>query len=101
MEREINSNPGPGAVRERAIALMKSALAEAARRGGVLVPRAEAQVHQAVDLLRSSQADRDLLAAAERLSCAMMEMNHYRRQGRVNAYASKLIRVRKTCEGLA
>jgi hypothetical protein len=101
MERGMEMNPGRSAVRERAIALMKSALAEASRRGDVVVPRAEAQVHEAVDLLRMSQADRDLLATAESVSCVMMEMSHYRRQGRINAYASKLIRVRKACEALA
>jgi len=97
----MDMSHGRSAVRQRAIALMKSALAETSRRGDVVVPRAEAQVHEAVDLLRTSQGDRDLLATAESVSCFMMEMSHYRRQGRVNAYASKLIRVRKTCEALA
>ena len=87
------------AARERAIALMKSALS--IRQDDLVIPNMEARVHEAVDLLRISQADNDLLGTAQFVSCRLMEMRHYRRQGRVNAYASKLVRLRKACESLS
>ena len=88
-------------IRAQAVALMKDAWAQVARQGDLVVPRNEAQVHEAVDLLRVSRADCDLLRTAEFLSCAMTQMRHYRRQGRINAYTSKLIRARKACDAMA
>jgi len=88
-------------IRAQAVALMKGALAQVACQGDVVVARNEAQVHEAVDLLRLSRVDGELLKTAEFVSCVMMEMRHYRRQGRINAYTSKLIRMRRACEALA
>ena len=88
-------------MRERAISLMQGALAKAALNGDLVVPSVEAQVHEAIDLLRISRADDALLGTAQFVSCGLMEMRHYRRQGRVNAYASKLMRVRKACASLS
>ena len=61
-------------IRAQAVALMKDAWAQVARQGDLVVPRNEAQVHEAVDLLRTSRADGDLLRTAEFLSCAMTQM---------------------------
>jgi hypothetical protein len=89
------------AAREQAITLIQGAFAKAAHHGDLLVPSMEAQVHRAIDLLRTSQADDALLGTAQFVSCGLMQMRHYRRQGRVNAYASKLMRVRKACASLS
>ena len=81
-------------IKERALHLMRSALRQVEERGGVLTNSAESKVREAVDLLRFSQVDSTLLRTAEFLSCAMFEMNGFLRQGRVNAYQSKALRVR-------
>ena len=85
-------------IKEQALHLMKSALTQVEARGGVLTNSAESQVRKAVDLLRCSQVDATLLRTAEFLSCAMFEMNGFLRQGRVNAYQSKALRVRNAFE---
>lgn len=87
-------------VREKAVALIKDAMGLAGRREGLALPRSEAQVHKAIDLLRARPVDVELLAAAESLSCTMREMDQLLRQGRVNAYDSRALRVRKLFEAL-
>jgi hypothetical protein len=84
----------------RALDLMKGAFQQVASRDGLVTPRCEAQVQQAVDLLRCSRADPALLKSAEFLSCAMFEMGGFLRQGRVNAYVSKAVRVRKVLHSI-
>ena len=56
-------------VREQAVALIKDAMGLAGRHERLALPRSEAQVHKAIDLLRTRPVDDDLLAAAESLSC--------------------------------
>ena len=81
-------------IKDQAIRIMEGALNQLEERGGLVSVRSEAQVQKAVDLLRFSQVDSTLLRTAEFLSCAMFEMNGFLRQGRVNAYQSKALRVR-------
>ncbi len=88
------------AVRQQAISLIGDALGLAGRHDGLALPRSEAQVHKAIDLLRSEGDDCALLAAAETLSCEMREMAQLLREGRVNAYDSRALRVRKLFEAL-
>lgn len=88
------------AVRQQATALIKDAMSHAGRHDGLALPRSEAQVHRAIDLLRATSVDNALLAAAESLSCTMREMDQLLRQGRVNAYDSRALRVKKLFEAL-
>ena len=63
---------------------------------GPILPVHEARLHLAIDLLRTSGADPDASARAEALSCIMRPLPTYLRQGRVNAYASARLRLRRT-----
>ena len=84
----------------QAVQLVKAAVARAVEVDGFVALGSEGQVHRAVDMLRSARADQMLLGTVERISCAMTEMSHLRRQGRVNAYASRLLRLKKAGEAL-
>ena len=83
-------------VRDSALTLIKNAVDQIER-----VPLKDAQIHRAVDMLRANPSDAELLAVAEWLSCAMAHLCNFRRQGLVNAYQSKLLRIRRTCQGLS
>ena len=87
-------------VRDQAVALIKDAIGLAGRHERLALPRSEAQVHKAIDLLRTRPVDDELLAAAQSLSCTMREMDQLLRQGRVNAYDSRALRARKLFEAL-
>lgn len=88
------------AARLLAVTLIKDAVTLAGRRDGLALPRVESKVHKAIDLLRGTSADAKLLAIAESLSCAMREMAELLREGRVNAYDSRALRVRKLFDAL-
>jgi len=59
-----------------------------------------AQLHRAIDLLRAGQGDPIRLATVEKMSCVMHPMPHLLRQGRVNAYASAVLKLRRAVTGL-
>lgn len=86
------------AARDHAVELLRDAVAGATHSDGIIAGKVEAQVHNAIDFLRGAGADVALILKFEQASCLLYEMNHLRRQGRVNAYASKLLRLRRTVE---
>jgi hypothetical protein len=85
----------PDCVGHQAAVMVRLALAEAIEECGMLTPQTHAQVHRAVDLLRYTRADPTLLSKIEDMSCTMARMARLHRQGRVNAYASALLQLRR------
>ena len=85
----------PDCVGQQAAVIVRLALAEAIEDCGMLTPQTHAQVHRAVDLLRYSRGDPALLSKIEAMSCTMARMGRLHRQGRVNAYASALLQLRR------
>jgi hypothetical protein len=83
-----------------AVEIAKATLRRAVATDSVIPFAAETQVHRAVDLLRSANADPALLRTFESTSCAMAEMRHLHRQGRVNHYASRLLRLRRAVDAM-
>lgn len=59
-------------------------------------PAHETQVRNTLDMLRSAPCDPVLVRRFEAMSCTLAELDVYRRQGRVNAYASALRRLELT-----
>ncbi len=94
------SGVAPHATREQAVALVRTALADAVDPQSFIGPRADALVQRAIHLLRKTQEDPDALHRLEQISCTLMEMSYLRRQGRVNAYASRLLRLRRSAQQL-
>lgn len=64
-------------------------------RGEEIRPAHETQVRNTLDLLRAVPSDPALVRRFETLSCALARLDLYRRQGRVNAYASALRRLQR------
>lgn len=83
---------------DHAISLLKGAVERAATLDGVVAGKVEAQVHRAIDLLRSTSADAELRFRFEQVSCLLFEMSHLLRQGQVNAYSSKMLRLKRAAE---
>jgi hypothetical protein len=79
---------------QRSLVQLQGALLQAIADEQVIPARHHAQVHEAIDLLRASRADRILLQRAEAVSCIMHVMPLFLRQGRINAYASARLRLR-------
>jgi len=71
-------------------------LLDAIRRSETIRPAHETQVHNALDMLRAAPSDPVLVRRFESMSCTLAELDVYRRQGRVNAYASALRRLERT-----
>lgn len=94
------SAAGPEAISQQALDLVRVAIAGAADFGTVIEPRAEAQVQRAIHLLRGSQANADILHRVEQISCTLMEMSYLLRQGRVNAYESRRLRLKRVAQQL-
>jgi hypothetical protein len=84
----------------RAAALVRAAIAAAVERGGDATPAIEAQVQQALDLLRAGPRAGEALIRIEAISCTLARMQHARREGRVNAHASALLRLRNAAQRL-
>ena len=91
------ARPDPAA---QATAIVKLALAGSIDRNGVLPPTSESQVHKAIDLLRATRGDPGLLNRLEAMSCELLKMRLYLRQGRVNAYASARLRLRSAAKAI-
>lgn len=70
-------------------------LLEVIDRGEEIRPAHETQVRNALDLLRAVPSDPALVRRFETLSCTLARLDLYRRQGRVNAYASALRRLQR------
>jgi hypothetical protein len=87
-------------VEDQAAFLVKNAMLRAVEQDWVVTPASEAQVHKAADLLRSTKADPTLLSKIEAISCTLLKMKHLQQQGRVNLYASQLLRLRSVANAL-
>lgn len=70
-------------------------LLDAIDRREAIRPAHETQVRNALDMLRSSPSDPALVRRFEMISCMLARLDSYRRQGRVNAYASALRRLQR------
>ena len=82
------------------IAVLKRTLIAALQRDEVVPPAHETRVHAAIDLLcvrGHSDAER---AQVEAISLFLHKMRLFMREGRVNAYASTRLRLRRAVEAL-
>ncbi|MFN3944707.1 MAG: hypothetical protein ACK4K7_07245 [Allosphingosinicella sp.] len=84
---------------DAAAAAAKASLLRAAREG-VVGAAAEAQVHRALDLLRGATRDTERLRRLGAISCALARLHLYRRQGRINACASTMLRLQRDAQAL-
>lgn len=85
---------------EPIVQVVKKAVLRSIEREGLITPAVEAKVHRAVDLLHLARADEAPLRTVESISCTLHEMRQWLIEGRVNAYASGLLRLRRTVEAL-
>ncbi len=77
----------------------ESLLAIIEREGAVVLGQV-AQVHRTIDMLRVERADPAMLLRMETISCILWSLPLFRRQGRVNAHASALLRLRRAASAL-
>lgn len=82
----------------RAIEELKGSIARAGTVETVPAGHLEAKVHRTIHLLREAGGEMDLIMKFEQVSCLLREMSHQLGQGRVNAYASGLLRLRRAAE---
>jgi hypothetical protein len=80
---------------EQAAMDLKLALLHSIEQDGLVRPVHESRLHKAIDLLRANGADPARLRRLESMSCTFAQMRHFLRQGRVNAHASALLRLRR------
>jgi hypothetical protein len=78
----------------------RAELLRAVEEEGYVTPHGDTAVHNALDLARGAGADPMLLRRLEAISCAIAWMRYLRAQGRVNAYASQLLRLRAAARAL-
>ncbi len=81
-----------------ALAVVKKAVLRGIERDGRITPAVEAQVHRAVDLLRLIKAADEPLRRIEGVSCLLHQMHKSLLDGRCNAYASSLLRLRRSVD---
>jgi len=72
-----------------------------AEQDGIVGFRHETQVHKAIDLLRGTKSAPELLARLEAISCSLAQLRHFKREGRVNLYASRVLQLRRALLALA
>jgi hypothetical protein len=70
-------------------------LLDAIDRSETLRPAHETKIRNTLDLLRATRSDPGLVRRFESHSCTLAQLDLYRRQGRVNAYASALRRLQR------
>jgi hypothetical protein len=85
---------------EQIVAAVKTGLLRDIESGRAVSAAHFAQIHRAIDLMRASEAAPDRLACVERVSCLMHPIPLLLRQGRVNAYASAMLKLRRAAAGL-
>jgi len=85
---------------EEIVASVKANLLRDLESGGHIPPAYAVQLHRAIDLLRAARAEPVRVARIETISCLMHPMPLMLRQGRVNAYASTLQRLRRAADQL-
>jgi hypothetical protein len=83
-----------------AAALVGQAIVRAVEQDGVVSFKHETQVHKLIDLMRSTKAAPELLARLEGISCSLAQLPHLLRDGRVNLYASRVLRLKKAALAL-
>ena len=81
-----------GRVRDRLFAIIEH--------DGAIAPGELAQVHRTIDELRAAKVDPAALSRMESISCILWSLPLFRRQGRVNAHASALLRLRRAASAL-
>ena len=89
-----------GVAEEQAAELVRGPLLSAIEQQLARPTDIEARIHRALDLLRGPGADPALRARLELISCALFQMNQLKRDGRVNHYASQLLRLRSVARSL-
>ena len=85
---------------EPILGVVKKAILRSIERDGFITPAAEAQVQRAVDLLKLEKCDPQHREQVEHISCTLREMHQWLLDGRVNAYASALLRLRRRVQAL-
>ena len=86
---------------DEATARIRQAIMRAAEQDGIVGFRHETQVHKAIDLLRGTKSAPELLARLEAISCSLAQLRHFKREGRVNLYASRVLQLRRALLALA
>lgn len=67
---------------------------------GAMPPGQLAQVHRTIDTLRVGRTDPATLSRMENISCILWSLPLFRRDGRVNAHASALLKLRRAASAL-
>lgn len=62
---------------------------------GEVTPRLETELQNALDALRASSSDRQLLRRLEEIAVSVRVMAEAKRNGRTNLYMSQLLRLRR------
>ena len=94
--RSLPTDPVLGALRA-----LGEALDSAVRSpGGQITVATEAHVHKALHALKAASCDLGLIKQLEALASTLRIMMDARRDGRVNLYASKLVRLRHAIYGV-
>lgn len=99
MRGEMNAIAEPGSAAP-VLDAVKTTLVGALERQDFLRPAVELRVQRAVDLLRTDRSDAAALAQMELLSCLIRKVHVAMLGGRINAYESGLLRLRRTVERL-
>jgi hypothetical protein len=90
----------PQQERGNPVDLVRRTILSAVEQDKPMSPAADAQVQRAIDLLRFCPGTSDTLSRLETISCALVKMHQAQRDGRVNAYASTLLRISRAAEAL-
>jgi len=98
VQSQPQSQPaGPG---DTIVARIRRAVQDSLKAGEQMTPAVEAEVHRALDLLHREGEDGERLRKIEDISCRLHHMRACLRSGRVNAYASNMLRLRRLVESL-
>jgi hypothetical protein len=89
-----------GAVRQTVQEVRGSLLQAIDSQTPIPSPGQQNQVHLMIDLLRASCADAETLRRGETISCILHTLPRYRREGRVNAHDSAMLRLRRAADAL-
>jgi hypothetical protein len=85
---------------EQAAQVAKLSILRAIDANGHLTAENEARVQRALDLLRAAGAPPERKRQLEAISCTLETLHGALMEGRVNFYASALLRLRKAAEAL-
>ena len=88
------------ALSEQAAQVAKLSILRAIETQGHLTAENEARVQRALDLLRAAGAPPEKRRQLETISCTLETLHGALIEGRVNFYASALLRLRKAAEAL-